>query len=413
LTDVPDIPVPLKAVQIARDMMGFDPLWAEAMLLSQASFAAAIGDRPDRFSAWIPLRIAGRPGFIRMEEDGLSGEYHSLLEPDEKILDMAPVAIEPTSPVTLQQMLRDQLAVWTVEPRQEAIHAGITRLADPAFVPMQPRLRDVLASLAEDAAAGLEGLKQRNQRLAADSTQAFMQLELCGREFALVMAFSTLVKTVIDAARDARDNAGWDRDAATILLRGIAWGPEPTSEASLAMLLDSMGAAQRSPVILECVKQFEAHANRGFEEAKSVGVDAEASAEQAAERVCADFGYAMALWSDMHHALRGALPFAYAGQVLARFLVNRVALPAEHSERMRSAYKQLDELTVIIMTSLAHAVRMHDPRMRAAKMMQIRKAREQGGARAARAVVRSLTEQQAFYPRAWARWLGEASQSSH
>jgi hypothetical protein len=77
---------------------------------------------------------------------------------------------------------------------------------------------------------------------------------------------------------------------------------------------------------------------------------------------------------------------------------------------MRFAYKQLDELTVVIMNSLSHAVRTHDPRARAAEMMQIRQAREQGGDRAARAVVRSLIEQQAFYPRAWARWLGEASQ---
>jgi hypothetical protein len=182
-------------------------------------------------------------------------------------------------------MLRAQLEAWTIEPGQEAAYAQLTRLADPAFVPMSPRLRDVLSSLAQNISEGLPGLKKRIDRLTAEACAAFMQFELCGREFALVLAFCMLV-----------DN------------------------------------------------------------------------------------------------------------------IDRVALSAEEEQRMRFAYKQLDELTVVIMNSLSHAVRTHDPRARAAEMMQIRQAREQGGDRAARAVVRSLIEQQAFYPRAWARWLGEASQ---
>jgi hypothetical protein len=411
LTGVPDIPASLKAVQIARDMMGFDPQWAEAMVLSQASFATAIGDRPDRYGKWIPLRLAGRPGFIRVEADGLSGEYRSQLEPDEKRVDIAPIEIKPAGPVTLQQMLRDALAAWTVEPQQAELHAAMTRLADPAFVAVKPDLRGVLSSLAENPSAGFDALKQRNRALAADSSHGFGQFELCGRELALAMAFTTLVNTVADEARAASGEA-WSAETATILLRSMAWGPDPSSEESLARLLDSLGEARRSPMILACVEAFAAHADHEFEEAKSVGVSVEVSAEQAAERVCHDFRYAMALWSDMHHALRGLLPVAYAGQVLARFLFDKVALSSDKEEKMRAAYKHLDELTVVIMTSLAHAVRMHDPRMRAAKMAQIRQARAEGGERGARAVVRSLVEQQAFYPRAWTRWLHEASVSS-
>jgi hypothetical protein len=103
------------------------------------------------------------------------------------------------------------------------------------------------------------------------------------------------------------------------------------------------------------------------------------------------------------------LPIAYAGQVLARFLIERVALPPDEDNKMRSAFKQLDEITVVIETSLSHAVRAHDPRKRDAVMMAIRRARAKGGNRGARAVVRSMTAQQAFYPRAWAQWLGQAA----
>lgn len=411
MTGVGDIPAPLKAVQIARDMMGFDPLWAEAMVVSQTAFLAAIGDRADRFGIWIPLSIAGRPGFIRVEDDGLSGEYRSRLDPDEKRLDVAPIEIKPAGPVTLQEMLRKALSEWSVEPQQKELHAAMTRLGDPAFVPMKPDLRGVLSSLAENPGAGVEGLIQRNHQLAAESNRGFAQFELCGRELALAMAFTTLVNTVAGEWR-ARSGVEWNAEAATILLRSMAWGPNPSSEESLSRLLDSLGEAGRSPMILACVEVFAANADREFEEAKSVGVGAGVSPEEAAERVCGDFGYAMAIWSDMHHALRGLLPVAYAGQVLARFLFDKVALAANEEERMRAAYKHLDELTVLIMTSLAHAVRMHDPRVRAARMMQIRQARDNGGERAARAVVRSVIEQQAFYPRAWTRWLNEASVST-
>ncbi|HSS69039.1 MAG TPA: hypothetical protein VLQ46_00105 [Casimicrobiaceae bacterium] len=411
MTGVPDIPAPLKAVQIARDMLGFDPLWAEAIAVSQNSFVAVLADRPDRFGVWIPIKIAGRPGFIRVEEDGLSGEYRSQLEPDAKRLDIAPLEIEPAGPTTLQEMLRKALSEWSVEPQQAELHAAMTRLADSAFVPMKLDLRGVLSSLAENPDAGVEGLTQRNQQLAADSSQAFGQFELCGRELALAMAFTTLVNTVAGEWR-ARSGVEWNAEAATILLRSMAWGPNPSSEESLARLLDSLAEARRSPMILACVEVFAAHADSEFEGAKSVGVGAGVSPEEAAERVCRDFGYAMALWSDLHHALRGLLPVTYAGQVLARFLVDKVALPPRQEEEMLAAYKHLDELTVVIMNSLGHAVRMHDPRMRAAMMTQIRQARDKGGERAARAVVRSVIEQQAFYPRAWTRWLNEASVSA-
>ena len=411
MTGVPDIPASLKAVQIARDMMGFDPLWAEAMVVSQTAFLAAIGDRADRFGIWIPLSIAGRPGFIRVEDDGLSGEYRSRLDPDEKRLDIAPIEIKPAGPVTLQEMLRKALSDWSVEPQQAELRAAMTRLANSAFVPMKLDLRGVLSSLAENPDAGVEGLTQRNQQLAADSSRGFAQFELCGRELALAMAFTTLVNTVAGEWR-ARSGEAWNAEAAAILLRSMAWGPNPSSEESLARLLDSLGEARRSPMILACVEAFAAHADREFEEAKSVGVGAGVSPEEAAQRVCGDFGYAMALWSDLHHALRGLLPVTYAGQVLARFLVDKVALPPRQEEEMLAAYKHLDELTVIIMNSLGHAVRMHDPRMRTAMMIQIRQARDKGGERAARAVVRSVIEQQAFYPRAWMRWLNEASVSA-
>jgi hypothetical protein len=410
LTGVADIPAPLKAVQIARDMMGFDPLWAEAIAVSQTAFVDALGDRRDRRGAWIPIRIAKRPAFIRIEDDGLSGEYRSQLDPGEKSLDIAPIEIEPTQPLTLQEMLRKALAEWSVEPQQAELHAALARIADPAFVAVEPDLRGVLASLAEDPEVGFEGLRQRNRRLISDASRDFARFELCGREMALVMAFSSMVNAVVGEVR-ARSGEAWDSEAATILLRSMALGPHPSAEESLARLLESLGQARRSPMILACVDAFAADADRTFEEAKSVGTSEGVSAEQVAERVCRDFGYALALWSDMHHALRALLPIAYAGQVLARFLVDKVALPSEEEARMRAAYKHLDETTVVIMNSLGHAVRMHDPHMRSAMVTQIRKAREDGGERAARAVVRSLIEQQAFYPRAWGRWLNEASVS--
>ena len=392
-------------------MMVFDPLFAEGLLVSEIPMAAVIASHPDSIGNWIPILIGGRPGFILRNSDGLSGEYRSSLGPREKVLDVAPVEINPTAPVTLQRLLREQLDAWVVEPGQEAARAVIARLADPAYAPMVPQLRDTVMSFMQNASAGLEGLKKQIERHFADCTAAHAAFELGGREYALVLAFTVVANTLIDGAiGDGREHDPAKRhQVATILLRALPWGSNPTSDASLGMLLDSMGNAQLAHVIRAQVEHFESHVNQAFEEAKATGVDSDCSAEQASERVCADFRYAMAMWNDMHHALRTLLPFAYAGQVLARFLNDRVALPEELAERMRFAYKQLDETTVVIMTSLAHAVRMHDPRTRTMEMMLIRQAREQGGDRAARAVVRSLIEQQAFYPRSWTRWLDQAS----
>jgi methylphosphotriester-DNA--protein-cysteine methyltransferase len=82
-------------------------------------------------------------------------------------------------------------------------------------------------------------------------------------------------------------------------------------------------------------------------------------------------------------------------------------LPPSLAGRVAHIHKQADETTVLVRTSLGMAVVMQDPLQRALRIERIRRALQAGGESAARAVIRSLVEQQAFFPRAFRRLLSE------
>ncbi len=414
------LPVPLKALQIARHMMGFDPLWTEGIMTLQAHVAQLITKPDNHYGCWIPIRIIQRPGFIRIDESGLSGEYRASCAQTDCVLDIEPVCINPTAPVTLRGMLQTQLDVWPEAAAHLPLKAVIAQLAHPACVPYAPKIKDAFSLLTasrlepeseREGASDLLKLKPYIDTLLADSSQAFSQLALCGREMALVLAFTTLANVVVDEAQRQCHDPAWSAKIEYILHRAFFSAALSCSDIVVDSFLHALASAGCTPLIMACVEQFESHINDAFEAAKAVGITAESSEENVTAKVCHDLGYALTLWSDMHHALKKLLPVAYAGQILARFLVDYADFPKDKAEKMRFAYKQCDEIVVIIMTSLSHAVRLHDLNTHASPIAIIRQAREKGGEREARAVIRHWVEQQAFYPRAWKKWLDQASQN--
>ncbi|MES2206261.1 MAG: hypothetical protein V4525_05615 [Pseudomonadota bacterium] len=423
-----DIPVPLKALQIARHMMGFDPLWTEGILSVQNRVAQLLAEHTDYYGAWIPIRIIDHAGFIRVEENGIAGEYRASCDPlNDHILDIEPLSIHPHAPSTLQHMLQIQLEAWPVEAEQLELKTLVQQLADSAFIPYTPKIKDALlvrfesisinsierSDLLTKAIKNISMMRPYIDTLLRNSSEAFYQLRLCGRQMAIVLAFTTLVNVLLEKieTQDKSVDDYWIAQAEFALHRAFYSTALSCSETMLNTFLHSLASLGHLSLVIACVEQFESYTNQAFENAKSVGLSTEVSEENVVAHVCNDFGYALTLWSDMHQALKMLLPAAYAGQLLARFLCEykHADLANAQTEKIRFIYKQCDETVVIIMTSLSHAVRAHDPKVRASHIALIREARKKRGEREARAIIRNLVEQQAFYPRAWKKWLEQVS----
>lgn len=411
----PTLPSILSATQIVNLMTVFDPQWAEALWTAPQRVALPPTNQRVGTSGWIPISVLGRRGFIRVESGDGVGEYRSQLDAGDSVLPIDVVEIKPAQPVTLARLLTVEIerVERDRDDRRPALPDVFYNLAKlegcPNLLRPGAHLRGAMTELAAAQATPAQ-MRASTAAVIARTARALLSYEITGREAAVTQAVATLVINLVDLGAQEGARGKWSPSIIAVMLTAsLALAPEKSPEAILESMLAWLSQNGGANVIFWTVRAFETQLGPMIEAAKDTVATPGASIDSEAERVHENFGYACALWAGFHQALRSVLPISYFSQFLARFLLERVSLPTKEREGMEIAFKQLDETTVVIFNSFAHAVRIQDARHRNGIMMRIGAARAKNGEAGARGVLRHLIEQQLFYPRAWRRWLLAAS----
>lgn len=394
----PEVPGPLRALQVARLWTAGDPGWTEALFAAQEQPGSAGSEAGAPTQAtWVPVAIAGRVSHLHVA---------SSLREGSPVATGRPLQLRPAPPLRLRRCLEAALAEWPeIIDTDPPLRPRMLRLQRDGVLPLGENLASVLAEaggVRTDALARAR-LEQWLEHLLRD----YRGFELAGHE----VGAGILAAKALAGALEARADGGRDAPLCGSLLHPLLQASRRSPPAEIATrvctaLLDAGLASMLVPLADALAGSCVA----GFEQAKQVGLeDPSTDPDLLMRRVIVEPHLMLSLWDRLHEALHLLAPQLQAASLLLRVLAERPDVGTATALRLQRALGRVDELAVVALNSLLEAVNMQDPQRRGQHVDRIREERQQGGAPAVRQALRQLIEQQALFPRVLYHALDEAS----
>lgn len=414
----PEVPAPLRALQVARLWTVGEPSWTEALLGMQQRLESGDGLTPGHAppgeATWLPLAMAGRIGHLRFDpgtDAAASSEYAYLPREGEPVAAREPLQLRPTPPQQLRRQLDAALAEWPeIIDTDPPLRPRLVRLARDGVLPQGESLGAALAEAA--SVSGDAPARARLEQWLEHALRDYRGFELGGHDVGNGLLAVRMLAAVLplEPVRTGRITAQRQK-----LLQPVLHNSRGSTTLDLAQrvcheVLRSGGA----PALLTLADGLQIACTSAFDQAKQVGLeDPSTDPEQLMRRVLVEPHLMLSLWDRLHEALHLLAPQLQAGALLLRMLSEprQAELGADTTLRLRQSLLRLEELSATVLNSLLQAVDMQEPGRRARYVERIRRERERHGEPAARHALRQLIEQQALFPRALRLALNEASRA--
>lgn len=412
----PEVPAPLRALQIARLWTVGDANCTEALLALQHELAAGgAALRTEllllREPTWIKVELGSRVGQLRLDPAAAAScEYAHQPREGEAVATREPLRLRPQPPKHLRQGLQAALAEWPeIIDTDPPLRPRMVRLARDSVLPLGESLASALAE-----AASVSGEAQARARLdqwLEHTLRDYRGFELGGIDVGNGLLAMRVLATVLP--EPGRADTG--RLARKQLLQAVLQKTRGASAFDLALGLCSEALrAGAAPALQSLADSLLGSCTSAFDQAKQVGLeDPSTDPDMLMRRVLVEPHLMLSLWDRLHEALHLLAPQVQAGSLLLRVLTELAPndLGTETTLRLRQGLLRLDELSATLLNSLLQAVDMQLPARRAQYVERVRREREHHGEPAARHVLRQLIEQQALFPRALRLTLNEASRA--
>ncbi|WP_140631621.1 hypothetical protein [Methylibium rhizosphaerae] len=418
----PEVPAPVRALQLARLWTVSEPGWTEALLGLQrqleggtvgAELAVLTG------ATWLPVAMGGRIGHMRFDPDaGASGgssagasEYAYLPREGEAVAARDPVPLRPLPPQQMRRQLEAALAEWPeIIDTDPPLRPRLVRLARDGVLPLGESLGAALAEAA--SVSGDAPARARLEQWLEHALRDYRGFELGGHDVGNGLLAVRVLGAVLplEAMRSSRNAVPRQKLLQAVLHNSRGSTALDLTQRLCREVLRTGGAT----TLLALADSLQAACTSGFDQAKQVGLeDPSTDPEELMRRVLVEPHLMLSLWDRLHEALHLLAPQMQAGALLLRTLTEPAAaeLGADTTLRLRQSLLRLEELGATVLNSLLQAVDMQQPARRAHHVERIRRERQRHGEPAARHALRQLIEQQALFPRALRLALNEASRA--
>jgi hypothetical protein len=416
----PEVPAPVRALQLARLWTVSEPGWTEALLEMQRQLESdTVGAELAVLTeaTWLPVSVAGRIGHMRFDpgagKSGGASEYAYLPRDGETVAARDPVPLRPLPPQQMRRQLEAALAEWPeIVDTDPPLRPRLVRLARDGVLPLGESLGATLAEAA--SVSGDAPARARLDQWLEHAMRDYRGFELGGHDVGNGLLAVRVLAAVLplEAVRSSRTTAQRQRLLQPVLHNSRASTTLDLTQRLCREVLRTGGAT----TLLALADGLQAACTSGFDQAKQVGLeDPSTDPEDLMRRVLVEPHLMLSLWDRLHEALHLLAPQMQAGALLLRTLAESEAagseLGADTTLRLRQSLLRLEELGATVLNSLLQAVDMQEPARRARYVERIRRERQRHGEPAARHALRQLIEQQALFPRSLRLALNEASRA--
>lgn len=414
----PEVPAPLRALQVARLWTVGEPGWTEALLgMQQQLEGGTVGAELALLTeaTWLPVAMGSRFAHFRFDPaatmSGSTSEYAYLPREGEAVAARDPVPLRPAPPNELRRQLDAALAEWPeIIDTDPPLRPRLVRLSRDGVLPLGESLGVALAEAA--SVSGDAPARARLEQWLEHALRDYRGFELGGHDVGNGLLTVRVIAAVLPLEPVRTGRATIQRQK---LLQPVLHNSRGSTTLDLAQRVCREALRTgATTTLLALADSLQVACTSAFDQAKQVGLeDPSTDPELLMRRVLVEPHLMLSLWDRLHEALHLLAPQVQAGSLLLRTLTEAAAaeLGADTTLRLRQALLRLEELSATVLNSLLQAVDMQQPARRARYVERIRRERASHGEPAARHVLRQLIEQQALFPRALRLALNEASRA--